>query len=63
MDSWVRVQTEVFVRYYTAGFLKSDRIEQQAVNNDTYYRPPVICRHCSTYTENDPDAGIHSGFE
>ena len=40
------------------GFQQSDRQHHQNINNDTFYRPPVISAHCIIGTEKYPDSAI-----
>ena len=40
------------------GFQQSDRQHEQNLNNDTFYRPPVISAQCIIGTEKYPDSAI-----
>ena len=40
------------------GFQQSDRQHDQNLNNDTFYRPPVISVQCIIRTEKYPDSAI-----
>ena len=40
------------------GFQQSDRQHDQNLNNDTFYRPPVISAQCIIGTEKNPDSAI-----
>ena len=40
------------------GFQQSDRLHDQNLNNDTFYRPPVTSAQCIIDTEKYPDSAI-----
>ena len=44
------------------GFQQSDRQHDQNINNDTFYRPPVISAQCIIGTEKYPDSAILLNF-
>ena len=44
--------------WITIGFQQSDRQHDQNLNNDTFYRPPVISAHCIIGTEKYLDSAI-----
>ena len=45
------------------GFQQSDRQHDQKLNNDTFYRPPVISAQCFMGTEKDPDSSILLNYD
>ena len=44
------------------GFQQSDRQHDQNLNNDTFYRPPVIGAQCIIGTEKNPDGAIFLNY-
>ena len=44
--------------WITIGFHQQDRQDNQKLNNNTFFRLPVISAQCVTGTEKYPDAGI-----
>ena len=49
--------------WITVGFQQQDRQDSQNLNNDSFYRLPVVSAQCIIGTENYPDAGILLNYD
>ena len=59
MDFYLGIQEGINVPIsIIVGFQQSDRQHDQNLNNDTFYRPPVISAQCIIGTEKYPDGAI-----
>ena len=45
------------------GFQQRDRQDSQNLNNDTFYRLPVVSPQCVIGTEENPNAGILLNYD
>ena len=45
------------------GFQQRDSQDYQKLNNDTFYRPPVLSDQCNIGTENYPDSALSLNYE
>ena len=45
------------------GFQQQDRQDSQSLNNDTFFRLPVVFAHCIIGAEKYPDAGIVMNYD